>query len=79
VVVLLSWLALSVIVVALLNLAKMITRSSARRKHTAVSARGQVPASGDRGQSAAPSFDPSPLRQPGSVALPAPQATHRSA
>ena len=78
-VVLLSWLALSVIVVALLNLAKMITRSSARRQHTAVSAKGQVLASFDGGQSAAPSFDPSPRRAPGSVALPPPQATHRSA
>jgi hypothetical protein len=77
--VLLSWLALSVIVVALLNLAKMIVRSSARRKRAAVGARGPVLASVDGGQVAAPSFGPSPRRHPGSVALPPPQATRRSA
>ena len=79
VVVLLSWLALSVIVVALLNLAKMIVRSSARRNGTAASAGGHVLASVDGRPSGASSFGSPPRVHTRSVALPPPQATRRSA
>lgn len=79
VVVLMSWLALSVIVVALLNVAKILVRSSARRSRIAASSGGQALASVDGRQGAASSSGSPPRWQPGSVALPPPQAARRSA
>jgi hypothetical protein len=85
-VVLLVWLALGVMAVALLNVAKMLVRSSARRHHVAASTSGQALASVDgRDAAVQPLRSPSqPLRSPshrhpGTVALPPPQASRRSA
>jgi hypothetical protein len=78
VVVLVSWLALGVIVVGLLNVAKMLVRSSARRHHAAASTRGQVLAIDGR-EGAGQAFRTPPHRHPGAVALPPPQASRRSA
>lgn len=77
-VVLMSWLALGVMVVALLNLAKMIVRSSARR-NSAMGAGGRMLASVNGRDNPSTSFGSRPSRQPVPIALPPPQATRRSA
>jgi len=77
VVVFIAWLAIGVVVVALLNLAKFLVRSSSRHAPPSVSSRSTVLSAVDGHVGATRSVGSSPPRHPGAAALPPP--TRRSA
>lgn len=79
VVVLIAWLAIGVVVVALLNLAKFVVRSSSRQAPPSVSRPSTVLSAGDGHDGAVRPFGSTPPRRSGAAALPPPVGTRRSA
>jgi hypothetical protein len=79
VVVLIAWFAIGVVVVALLNLAKFVVRSSARQVPSSMSSQSTVLSAVDCPLRRRPVGRASPPRHPGATALPPPLATRRSA
>jgi hypothetical protein len=79
VVVLIAWFAIGVVVVALLNLAKFVVRSLARKVFSSMSSQSTALSAVDGRDGAVRSVGSAPPRHPGATALPPPLSTRRSA